>query len=208
MFNFEIPRSTDPIIDLGKISCESTPGGGLPPPAAPPPQKTEKTLSAPVSAPVSEKVAAAPELWQAGQPLPLKKADDVAPSKTVVPRLPIDADISVPEEIVLHFRFGSDKFSSNDDVAEILKVARLLQTAAGLSVSLEGYTDQIGSVEYNLQLGKKRAFRVERELLKDGVDSKKITAVTSFGKKQLKCRSLREKCRKQNRRVIVYINRN
>lgn len=206
-FAFEIPSASDPIIDLGKISCESLPADESPPPGVLlPSQKTEQTVSTPVPAHLPERAAAAAKSQRLERGLPQEKTDEVPPDRTVAPPLSPDIAKSAPVEIEVHFKFDSDKFSSNDDMAELLRVARTLKSSVGLSVSLEGHTDQLGSVAYNMQLGKKRALRVGRELLNEGVDSKKISTVTSFGKKHLKCRRLREECRKQNRRVVIRLN--
>jgi outer membrane protein OmpA-like peptidoglycan-associated protein len=133
------------------------------------------------------------------------KTGNVPPVKTVEPPLPPDTANLAPVVIEVHFRFDSDRFSSNNVTMVLMMAARQLKINPGLSVSLEGHADQLGSVYYNMQLGKMRAFRVERELLTAGVDSKKISRVTSFGNNRLKCRSQREKCRKQNRRVVIHL---
>ncbi len=79
------------------------------------------------------------------------------------------------------FEFGQatltrDARTKARDIAEILT-----DRGAGRSVSVEGHTDSIGSVEYNQQLSEDRAHSVASALVDNGVRSERLRT-KGFGK--------------------------
>ncbi|MDD3266674.1 MAG: OmpA family protein [Burkholderiales bacterium] len=69
-------------------------------------------------------------------------------------------------------------------------------------VKVEGSTDDVGSVEYNLALGQRRADAVKKSLIAKGANSGQIEA-TSNGKLVEKFSNADEEGRAQNRRADV-----
>ncbi|MDD2893763.1 MAG: peptidoglycan-associated lipoprotein Pal [Halothiobacillaceae bacterium] len=71
-------------------------------------------------------------------------------------------------------------------------------------VTIEGYTDERGSAEYNIALGEKRAMAVRDALILQGVNSAQVSIV-SYGEEKPSCSSADETCYSQERRAeMVY----
>jgi outer membrane protein OmpA-like peptidoglycan-associated protein len=68
------------------------------------------------------------------------------------------------------------------------------------TVIVEGYCDDRGSLEYNLELGYKRALEVRDSLIHAGIPAAKLQ-VASRGKGSLLCEERDEACRRKNRRA-------
>ncbi|MFZ3207866.1 MAG: fimbria/pilus outer membrane usher protein [Geobacteraceae bacterium] len=198
-FDIQIPDSDNPIIDVGKIVCENPPADKparkalpLPAPAplmasdAPEPPKPESLMP-----PKPERRTAAKEKSAEAPPVSVEKQPQPSP--------PVKLEYI---DMELFFRFDTDRFSSNEERAVLLTAIRLIKSTPVASSFLGGHTDQLGSNKYNMRLGKKRARRVALEMLNEGVDRGRIS-MKSFGKQRLKCSSLDEECRRQNRRVVI-----
>lgn len=78
--------------------------------------------------------------------------------------------------------FAFDKYDIKDEYAGLVKAnAGVLAANPQAKVQVQGNTDDIGSVEYNLALGQRRADAVKKALIADGASKKQIEA-TSNGK--------------------------
>jgi peptidoglycan-associated lipoprotein len=78
--------------------------------------------------------------------------------------------------------FDYDSSSISGTAKSILaENAKWIKANKDVTVTIEGHTDERGSVEYNLALGERRARAVQQYLVGLGVDSKKMT-VLSYGK--------------------------
>src|SRR5262249_42354410 len=73
-------------------------------------------------------------------------------------------------------------------------------------VTIEGYTDSIGSESYNLGLSQRRAEAVRDFLMQNGVDASRIIA-HGYGASAPVAPNTTEAGRQQNRRVEVIIGR-
>lgn len=86
------------------------------------------------------------------------------------------------EEIVfedVHFDF--DRFNLRPDAIKILDEAVVkLQANPDIRVTIEGHTDSIGTSEYNLALGERRATSVRSYLISRGISEARLRTV-SFG---------------------------
>ncbi len=83
---------------------------------------------------------------------------------------------SVGETILVRFRF--DRWSLDDRAeTELLSTVKLLQENPDLLVTLQGYTDQRGPAEYNVDLSQRRADAVRRFLVRQGVDLHRIQSI-------------------------------
>ncbi len=99
----------------------------------------------------------------------------------------------------VYFRKG--RYSLSPEAQEILKrKATWLMNNPDLSVILEGHTDERGSKEYNFALGDLRAGAVKTFLIKQGIESPRLIAV-SYGNERPIDKSKTETGREKNRRV-------
>ena len=101
--------------------------------------------------------------------------------------------------------FGFNQYDVKEEYNGIVTAnANHLAATAGAKVQLQGNTDDIGSVEYNLALGQKRADAVKKALVASGVNKGQIEAV-SHGKLKAKFANDTDEGRAMNRRVdVVY----
>lgn len=101
--------------------------------------------------------------------------------------------------------FDFNKYDIKDGYAGLVKAnSTYLSNTVAAKVQIQGNTDDIGSVEYNLALGQKRADAVKKALIADGASAKQIEAV-SYGKLKAKYANDTDASRAENRRSdIVY----
>lgn len=97
--------------------------------------------------------------------------------------------------------FKKGRYSLDPEAQEILKrkAAWLLKNPE-LNVILEGHTDERGSKEYNFALGDQRAGAVKSFLIRQGIESPRLIAV-SYGNERPIDKSKTEKGKEKNRRV-------
>jgi outer membrane protein OmpA-like peptidoglycan-associated protein len=113
-------------------------------------------------------------------------------------------------EIVLtdnDVQFGFDKYTLSDEGKAALDAfaAKVKQKNAGVYIEIQGHTDNIGSEQYNLKLGYKRAEKVMRYLNQEQGFPLHRMNVTSYGEyKPIADNSTREG-RAQNRRVALVV---
>lgn len=101
--------------------------------------------------------------------------------------------------------FGFDKYDIKDEYQGLVKAnSDYLASHTDAKVQIQGNTDDIGSVEYNLALGQRRADAVKKALIAGGATTSQIEAV-SYGKLKPKALNSDEQSRSLNRRSdIVY----
>jgi outer membrane protein OmpA-like peptidoglycan-associated protein len=85
------------------------------------------------------------------------------------------------------------------------EVADRLKENPEVDITIEGYTDNRGSDEYNLNLSKRRAQSAKNYLVGQGVDSYRITAV-GMGEAYPVASNDTEDGRAENRRVVLKVN--
>jgi peptidoglycan-associated lipoprotein len=77
----------------------------------------------------------------------------------------------------VHFDF--DRFNLRPDALKILdQTVKTLQSNTSLTVTIEGHTDSIGTMEYNLALGERRANSVYQYLITRGIAASRMRTVT------------------------------
>ena len=97
--------------------------------------------------------------------------------------------------------FSYDAFSIDSKFESVIrKNVELVKAVPGVSLVLEGNTDERGSSEYNLALGQKRADVIRKSLTLQGVSEAQIEAI-SLGKEKPMAACQDESCWSQNRRV-------
>lgn len=103
-------------------------------------------------------------------------------------------------------QFDFDKYSLKPDTFALLDQAvQVLQQNPTLKIRIEGYSCNIGTVKYNLALGKRRANAVREYLVRHGVPANRLTTV-SFGESQPKYDNRKEDTRRLNRRAALVVN--
>ena len=84
------------------------------------------------------------------------------------------------------------------------KAASILRANPGLNVELAGHTDSIGSEEYNMELGRRRAEAVKRILVRYGVSADRLL-VQSYGETKPIADNGTAAGRAKNRRVEINV---
>jgi peptidoglycan-associated lipoprotein len=99
--------------------------------------------------------------------------------------------------------FDLDDFSIRpDQQATIKNDAGFLKQHPEVRIVVEGHCDEMGSTEYNLALGDKRAAQVKIALEKAGVSSSRVRTL-SYGKEQPFCQDQNDSCWSMNRRAHI-----
>jgi outer membrane protein OmpA-like peptidoglycan-associated protein len=117
------------------------------------------------------------------------------------------APAPVKKKIVLRgVNFDFDKADVRPDAVPILEeAARTLQSEPDITVSVNGYTDSVGTDAYNQRLSERRADAVKAYLEKLGVAGSRLTA-KGFGKADPVASNDTAEGRAQNRRVELVVN--
>jgi len=87
----------------------------------------------------------------------------------------------------------------NDARAALQNNAQWLQRWTSTRITIEGHCDELGTAEYNLALGERRANATKEYLVSLGVAPDRILLVTK-GKESPFCTDAHEQCWQQNRR--------
>jgi outer membrane protein OmpA-like peptidoglycan-associated protein len=125
------------------------------------------------------------------------KASDTV-NITVVPRV-------VKEITFEDVYFDFDRFSLTDAAQRILAQAvEAMRADPTLRIRIEGHTCSIGTSEYNLALGDRRARSVQQYLVSNGIAADRLATV-SFGEEQPKHDNSREETRRLNRRAHMTV---
>src|SRR6266849_9674778 len=102
-------------------------------------------------------------------------------------------------------RFDFDKATIKPEYRDILnRIAGILMTLKGYTIAVYGYTDDIGTQTYNLQLSQRRAEAVRDFLMQTGI-SPTIMSTKGFGKSDPRVPGDSEQARAANRRVEIGI---
>jgi outer membrane protein OmpA-like peptidoglycan-associated protein len=103
----------------------------------------------------------------------------------------------------VHFDF--DRYSLRPEATRALdEVVRTLRDNAGVRIEIEGHTCNIGTAEYNLALGDRRAQAVREYLVSWGIAADRLGAV-SYGEERPKHDNAREETRRLNRRAALVV---
>jgi outer membrane protein OmpA-like peptidoglycan-associated protein len=104
----------------------------------------------------------------------------------------------------VHFDF--DRYSLRPEATRVLDEAvNALKTDPTLKVQIEGHTCNIGTAEYNLALGDRRANAVKDYLVNRGVPVDRLTTIR-YGEERPKYDNSREETRRLNRRAALVVN--
>jgi outer membrane protein OmpA-like peptidoglycan-associated protein len=103
----------------------------------------------------------------------------------------------------VHFDF--DRYSLRPEATRVLDEAvNAMRQDATLRLTIEGHTCNIGTAEYNLALGNRRAVSVREYLVSRGVSAERLNTV-SYGEERPKYDNAREETRRLNRRAALTV---
>jgi outer membrane protein OmpA-like peptidoglycan-associated protein len=102
--------------------------------------------------------------------------------------------------------FAFNKYELKTDAqVKLAKISGILLTYPNLKVQVEGYTDNIGSDEYNLKLSQQRAMAVQAFLIEQGVQPGSVTS-QGYGKADPVADNSTSAGRSANRRVALVVS--
>jgi peptidoglycan-associated lipoprotein len=111
----------------------------------------------------------------------------------------------VKEFIFEDVHFDFDRYSLRPEATRILDEAiKALQDNPELRLEVEGHTCNIGTAEYNLALGERRANAVRDYLTSRGINTDRLRTV-SYGEERPKHDNSREETRRLNRRAAMVV---
>jgi peptidoglycan-associated lipoprotein len=103
----------------------------------------------------------------------------------------------------VHFDF--DRYSLRPEATRVLDEAiNAMREDATLRLTIEGHTCNIGTAEYNLALGDRRANAVRAYLVSRGVSADRLQTI-SYGEERPKYDNAREETRRLNRRAAMVV---
>jgi peptidoglycan-associated lipoprotein len=114
-------------------------------------------------------------------PEPVQSTDDSGlDSDTQVdtnptPEPPRDTGPGLAE--VIYFEFDSSSLSDTAR-SQLQQNAEWLRADSNRRITIEGHTDEVGTPEYNLALGERRALTTKQYLVQLGIDESRIEIVT------------------------------
>ena len=157
---------------------------------------------APVAAPVAPPVT---ESAPKAAPAPVVEAALEAPLE------PVPAAEPTPETmkycVSLNIEFDIDKSEIRPQYRdEVAKVGDFMKKAPTTTAVIEGYTDEVGSDEYNLQISQRRAESVVKSLVDDfGIDQSRLSA-KGYGKSRPIADNSSDEGKQKNRRINAIID--
>ena len=99
----------------------------------------------------------------------------------------------------VYFNFDSYALTARAQ-EQLLTMAQSMKNHQKLSIQISGYTDEIGTEEYNFHLGQMRAQAAKEFLVAQGVNPQMLSTI-SYGEKKPAMKGSTSKAWKQNRRV-------
>jgi outer membrane protein OmpA-like peptidoglycan-associated protein len=109
--------------------------------------------------------------------------------------------VQLTNDILFDFNSAALRPESQNTLRDL---ASNFQRYADETISVEGHTDNVGSVEYNQSLSERRAYSVKDYLASQGLPGSRITAV-GYGETRPKASNDTPEGRQLNRRVEIHI---
>jgi outer membrane protein OmpA-like peptidoglycan-associated protein len=112
---------------------------------------------------------------------------------------------AVKEFVFEDVHFDFDRYSLRPEATRVLDEAvKAMGENAELRLEIEGHTCNIGTAEYNLALGERRAHAVRDYLQSRGIGPDRLRTV-SYGEERPKHDNAREETRRLNRRAAMVV---
>ncbi|MEK7314533.1 MAG: OmpA family protein, partial [Deltaproteobacteria bacterium] len=111
---------------------------------------------------------------------------------------------ATPFSRVIHFRFASDT-PVKWDAPALKELSLLARVNPNLKAIIRGYTDSLGSDEYNKALAGRRVAFVKSYLMTTGIKEEQIRETVGMGETHPVCDTPGRECRQANRRVEVLL---
>ncbi|MDR2008256.1 MAG: OmpA family protein [Alphaproteobacteria bacterium] len=137
--------------------------------------------------------------------------DGTAPTTPVAKDAPVVATVEQSEtydkvkgyDPIVLFDFDKSVIRA-DQAPRVAGQASKAKSVNSKAITVEGHTDPIGTKEYNLALGERRANSTKNALVKNGVN-KDIIDVVSYGKERLVDTSGTAEGNAKNRRTVTIL---
>lgn len=141
--------------------------------------------------------------------IPLAKTTPPAEDKvTITDRRTATESVSTSADAAKRYAFDDVHFERDravlrpEGVQSLRAAVDALKADSSLVVDIEGYTCNLGSTEYNLALGSRRAKAVRDYLVSEGIPADRLTMI-SLGETHAKHDNSQEASRRLNRRVAL-----
>lgn len=167
------------------------------PPGSEQPQQEAAAVVEPSEPAVAPMPEPAPETKPARKPAP--------PTVRESDLLPLPVEPGAVSVFLLDIPFNFDQYSLREDALAFVEVnaTRLKEEGVG-QVVLEGRGDEVGTADYNLVLGERRAREVQRYLRNLGLEPSNLRVV-SYGKERPLCFEHTTECWQMNRSVRMVV---
>jgi peptidoglycan-associated lipoprotein len=143
--------------------------------------------------------APAPVKLEKKEPVVAAAAIDESQAKKQVEPAPVAAESSLKSSLEQVF-FDFDSYTLSESARSALaKNAELIRKEGSAKIRIEGHCDELGSDDYNLALGEKRAKAAQRYLESMGVASDQLSTI-SYGKERPADQGHDDAARAKNRR--------
>ncbi|HEY3308048.1 MAG TPA: outer membrane beta-barrel domain-containing protein [Desulfuromonadaceae bacterium] len=173
-----------------------------------------QTAARPIATPPASETSPRPETGAAppkvSKPEPITPEPEQAQPKEA-PLEPVPTTEPTPGTykycVPLHIEFDIDKAEIRPEYYdEVARAGDFMKKYPTTSAVIEGYCDQVGSDEYNLQLSQQRAEAVVAYLEKRfGIDSSRLTA-KGYGKAKTITDNVSDEAKQKNRRIEAVID--
>jgi peptidoglycan-associated lipoprotein len=112
---------------------------------------------------------------------------------------------AVKEIVFEDVHFDFDRYTLRPEATRLLdEVVQAMRDDPTLRIEIEGHTCNIGTAEYNLALGERRADAVRAYLTSNGISADRLRTV-SYGEERPKYDNSREETRRLNRRAALVV---
>lgn len=139
------------------------------------------------------------------QPAPAPAAPAPTPAPAPAPQPAAEPAKPEPLRVFAQVRFAFDKSVLDMPAQDTLDrevVVRFGEFGDLRFININGYTDRIGSVQYNQKLSERRADAVKAYLVRQGADAAKIQT-TGYGKMYVGSILPVVQCEQKNRRALI-----
>ncbi|PFG56204.1 outer membrane protein OmpA-like peptidoglycan-associated protein [Vibrio sp. ES.051] len=140
--------------------------------------------------------------------------DGVINERDLCPGTPLGAEIDndgcgsyvdSSQEMQIRILFANDSDKINPIFSkQILELSNFLKEYPDTSIEIQGYASKTGSAEHNLDLSKRRAENVRKELLSNGISGSRV-AIVGYGDTVLATQGTDEISHALNRRVTATV---